>query len=197
VIGVAGTTGFSLNRRLLDARFSNRWLVGRGLDIGGGSDSLALYASLFPRIASVTVYDQEQGDAQYLRNVQDDSFDFVYSAHCLEHMVDPRIAIRHWLRVVRPGGHLVITVPDEDLYEQGVWPSTFNDDHKHTFTVFKQTSWSPVSINILDLLRGFDSEVSIAKIERLDHSFLHGFERFDQTRLPFPECGIEFVLQKV
>lgn len=194
--GVPGTTCISLNRRLLDARFGNRWLVGNGLDIGGGNDSIGLYRPLFPRMQSVTVYEWAQGDAQYLDNVQDDSFDFVYSAHCLEHVMDPRVALRHWLRVLKPGGHLVITVPDEDMYEQGEWPSTFNQDHKHTFTVFKRESWSPVSVNVLDLLREFDREVSVKKIECLDHSFLIGVERFDQTRTAFAECGIEFVVQK-
>lgn len=196
-LDVPGTTCMSINRRLLDARYSNRWLVGNGIDIGGGADSIALYASLFPRMGIVTVYDWAQGDAQYLRNVQDGSFDFVYSAHCLEHMVDPHIALRNWLRVVRPGGHLVITVPDEDMYEQGVWPSTFNHDHKHTFAMYKRTSWSPVSVNVLDLLREFDRDIEIAKVERLDHSFLPDMQRFDQTRTAFAECGIEFVLKKL
>jgi SAM-dependent methyltransferase len=171
--------------------------VGQGLDIGGGPDSIGLYRGLFPRIESVTVYDLAQGDAQFLANVHDHDFDFVYSAHCLEHVVDPHVAIRHWLRVLKPGGHLVITIPDEDLYEQGVWPSTFNADHKHTFTVFKRRSWSPVSINVLELLQVFEGEVSIEKIERLNHSFLPGYVRFDQTRTAFAECGIEVVVKKL
>jgi hypothetical protein len=195
-LGVAGTTCMSINRRLHDSRFSNRWLVGKGLDIGGGPDSIGLYRNLFPRIQAVTVYDWEQGDAQYLNNVPDNCFDFVYSAHCLEHVADPHIAIGHWLRVLRRGGHLILTVPDEDLYEQGVWPSTFNSDHKHTFTILKQRSWSPVSINVFDLLHSIEVETSIEKIERLDHSFMPGFVRFDQTRTAFSECGIEVVLQK-
>lgn len=196
-LGVPGTTSTSLNRRLQDARFGNRWLVGQGIDIGGGPDSIGLYKGLFPRMQSVTVYDWAQGDAQYLANVHDASFDFVYSAHCLEHVVDPRIALGHWLRVLKPGGYMVVTVPDEDLYEQGVWPSTFNDDHKHSFTIFKQRSWSPVSINVLELLQSFDTEVGIEKVEQLNHTFLSGYVRFDQTRTAFSECGIEIVLKKL
>ena len=46
---------------------------------------------------------------------------------------------------------MVITIPDEDLYEQGVFPSRFNDDHKATFTIAKSKSWSPKSINVFDL----------------------------------------------
>ena len=196
-LGVPGTTCMSINRRMHDARFSNRWLVGNGLDIGGGPDSIGLYRALFPRMGSVTVYDWAQGDAQFLANVDDEQFDFVYSAHCLEHVMEPRAAIQQWLRVLKPGGHLVVTVPDEDMYEQGVWPSTFNGDHKHTFTMFKQRSWSPVSVNVLEMLQGFESEVSIEKIERLTQGFLPGLPRFDQTRTAFAECGIEFVVRKL
>ena len=195
-IGVPGTTCLSLNRRLQDARFGNRWLVGRGIDVGAGPDSISLYRALFPQIQSVTVYDWAQGDAQYLSNVPTASFDFVHSGHCLEHMVDPRIALANWLRVLRVGGYLVLTIPDEDLYEQGVWPSTFNTDHKHSFTIFKRKSWSPVSINVLGLLQNLDADISIEKIEQLNHSFLTGYVRFDKTRTAFAECGIEIVLRK-
>lgn len=193
---VPGTTCMSINRRLLDARFSLRWLRGRGLDIGGGHDSIGVYQSLFPLITSVTVFDLPQGDAQDLACVPDNEFDFVYSAHCLEHVRDPFIALPNWLRVVKPGGHLVLTVPDEDMYEQGVWPSTFNHDHKSTFTPFKHRSWSPVSVNVLTLLQTLPGTFSIEKIERLTHSHMPLAERFDQTRTAFAESGIEIIIRK-
>jgi hypothetical protein len=66
-------------------------------------------------------------------------------------MHEPTKAILEWWKLVRVGGHLCFIVPDEDLYEQGVFPSRFNPDHKATFTISKQKSWSPVSINVLDL----------------------------------------------
>src|SRR5213075_2184625 len=62
-------------------------------------------------------------------------------------------AIAGWWSLVKPGGVLFLIVPDEDLYEQGFWPSRFNPDHKRTFTIAKHKSWSPVSINLLDLVR--------------------------------------------
>nr|WP_159465260.1 class I SAM-dependent methyltransferase [Scandinavium goeteborgense] len=195
--GVVGTTSMSINRRLMDARFSSRWLIGNGLDIGGGPDSIGIYKSLFPLMGKVTVYDMPQGDAQYLDNVGDNSFDFVYSAHCLEHVVDPMVAINNWMRVLKPNGHLIITVPDEDMYEQGVWPSTYNNDHKHTFTILKANSWSPVSINILNLIQNITFNHAVQKIELLNHSYLAGLPRFDQTRTPFAESGVEIVIKKM
>lgn len=195
--GVIGTTSMSINRRLQDARFSSRWLSGYGLDIGGGNDSIGIYQSLFPLVKAVTLYDMPQGDAQFLYNVPDNAFDFVYSAHCLEHMVNPEIAINNWFRVLKPNGFMILTVPDEDMYEQGVWPSTFNHDHKHTFTIHKKNSWSPVSINILDLISRVNGSFEIQKIELLNHSYLSNVSRTDQTRTPFAESGIEIILKKI
>ena len=52
-------------------------------------------------------------------------------------MDDPRSAIIDWYQLVKPGGYLIILVPDKDLYEQGAWPSMFNSEHKWTFTIKK------------------------------------------------------------
>jgi putative transposase len=57
-----------------------------------------------------------------------------------------------WWSLIKKGGHLVLVVPDEDLYEQGYWPSRFKGDHKATFTLKNEKSWSPVSYNIRDLV---------------------------------------------
>lgn len=119
-------------------------LKGKGIDIGCGPDLIA---------PDVYGFDKEAGDANEITKYVREEFDFVFSSHCLEHMKNPRKAIQEWWKLVRPGGHLFFIVPDEDLYEQGVFPSRFNGDHKATFTISKTKSWSPVSINVLDLLR--------------------------------------------
>ena len=135
-----------------EPNFLNRYFVGNGLDIGGGPDPLGLYIELFPRMKGVKVWDKNDGDAQTLEGVEDEQFNFVHSSHCLEHVDDPTIGLKNWFRALKPGGHLIITVPDEDLYEQGQFPSTWNKDHKFTFTISKSKSWSPKSINILELI---------------------------------------------
>ena len=63
------------------------------------------------------------------------AYDAVCSSHCLEHMRDVPAALTQWWALVRKGGYLVLVVPDEDLYEQGGWPSLFNSDHKATFRI--------------------------------------------------------------
>lgn len=186
----------SIPRRLSDSNFSRSYFVGRGLDIGGKPDPLTLYCELFYRMDSVRTWDLEDGDAQYLRGVADSSYDFVHSSHCLEHLNDPSEGLINWFRVVRPNGHLVVTVPDEDLYEQGTFPSTFNTDHKWTFTVWKDRSWSPNSINLLDLATKLGPQADIVKIELLHATYRAKLPRFDQTLTPVGECGIELVVRK-
>ena len=186
----------SVARRLGQANFIARYFRGHGIDIGGNPDPLSLYAGLFPLIESVRVWDIEDGDAQLMDGVPDASFDFVHASHCLEHLHDPAAALRQWLRIVRPGGYVVVTVPEEDLYEQGVFPSTFNPDHKFTFTMWKPSSWSSHSINVLDLLRTLGPEARIEKMELLDATYRYDLPRYDQTKTPVGECAIEFVLRR-
>jgi len=186
----------SISRRLTDANFINRYFVGVGLDIGGKPDPLCLYQQLFCQMRTVRTWDWEDGDAQYLASVKDFEFDFVHSSHCLEHLVDPREGIRNWLRVVRPGGYLVVTVPDEDLYEQGVFPSTFNRDHKWTFTIFKTRSWSERSLNLVDLVRELGEGAELVRMEQLSSTYRFDLPRYDQTLTPVGECGIEIVIRR-
>lgn len=187
----------SVMRRLHDSRFATRYLVGNGIDIGCGPDSIFNYHEQFPLMLSCRNWDLADGDAQYLQTVPDEAFDFVHSSHCLEHMVNPKEALFHWLRVLKPDGHLVIMIPDEDLYEQGIFPSTNNDDHKWTFTIFKQQSWSNRSISLMSLLADFSDIAQILKLELLDASFRYKLPRFDQTLTPIGECAIEFVMRKL
>lgn len=186
----------SIARRMNDASFLTRYFVGNGVDIGGKPDPLVLYREIFPLIESVRTWDLEDGDAQHLAGVADATFDFVHSSHCLEHLVDPREGLHNWFRVLRPGGHLIVTVPDEDLYEQGVFPSTFNRDHKWTFTIHKSKSWCNRSINLLELLLTLDTSAQILRVQLLDIGYRYSLPRFDQTLTPIGECAIEFVVRK-
>jgi SAM-dependent methyltransferase len=117
--------------------------TGQGIDIGCGPD---------PVTPTARGFDITDGDANVITRHVSETFDFVFSSHCLEHMHDPFAAIGEWWQLVKPGGYLFVLVPDEDLYEQGVFPSRFNPDHKATFTISKASSWSPRSVNVLDLV---------------------------------------------
>lgn len=132
-----------------------RYLRGDGIDIGCGDDPLIVPDG------TVRQWDRADGDAQYMAGVPDASFDFVYSSHCLEHMVDVPATIHHWLRILKPGGYLYVVVPDYVFYEKCMWPSHYNTDHKHTFSgwvtrpqVGRPNHWTPS--HLAELTGGFD-----------------------------------------
>ena len=113
--------------------------------------------------------------------------------------LDVEEALRNWVRIVKPGGYVIVTVPDEDMYEQGVWPSATNPDHKWTFTMQKPESWSPRSINVLELLVGLSDVAETEKVE-VQRDFFHPeivpYFDIDQTMTLVTECSIEFILRK-
>jgi SAM-dependent methyltransferase len=135
-------------------------LRGRGIDIGCGSD---------PVRPDVERFDRSHGDANRIGSHVSRQYDYVFSSHCLEHMENPRQALAEWFELVKPGGHLIALVPDEDLYEQGVFPSLFNADHTHTFTVAKTRSWSARSLNVMDLVRDLPGE--LVSVELQDYGY--------------------------
>lgn len=189
-------TSKALIRRLSDARFVNTYFVGDGVDIGAGRDCIGKYAGQFPLMGTVKNWDLSDGDAQLMASAPDNSYDFVHSSHCLEHLYDPYEAFDNWIRICRQGGHIIVTIPDEDLYEQGKWPSTFNGDHKTSWTILKHESWSSSSINVLEFLYQFKEKIEVLKVELANSSFLYGAQRFDQTYHSISECAIEFIVRK-
>lgn len=189
--------GKAVMRRIHQFGYVGRYFVGDGIDVGSGGDSLAQYKDQFPLMRSCRDWDLRDGDAQYLHGINDHSYDFLHSSHCLEHMNDPVEALANWYRVLKPYGHLVILVPDEDLYEQRAWPSMYNSDHKFTFTINKKQSWSPASRNLTDLLKTLPATARIVKIELLDGGFMKSRARLDQTTQEYiSESAIEFVVRK-
>lgn len=56
---------------------------------------------------------------------ENESYDYVYSSHCLEDLVDPKETLAEWLRVLKPQGSIILYLPHKDYYKG------FNADHLH------------------------------------------------------------------
>jgi SAM-dependent methyltransferase len=52
-------------------------------------------------------------EATALTGIPDEHYDFVLSCHSLEHVANPLKAIAEWNRVLKPGGYLVLVLPDK------------------------------------------------------------------------------------
>ncbi len=75
--------------------------------------------------------------------------------------------------------------------------STFNPDHKTTFTLCKRASWSPVSVNLFQLLERFAGLAQPLSVSTIDHAYRYRAPRYDQTRTPLTEAAIEIILRKI
>jgi SAM-dependent methyltransferase len=147
--------------------FLDKYFSGKVLDIGCGNDLV---------VPNAVPFDKEQGDAQEILDyLSSNTFDCVHSSHSLEHMRDVPKALEQWWKLVKPGGSMVIVVPDEDLYEQGVWPSLFNRDHSATFRLNKSDSWSPVSYDLGELCSALPG-VEVISLEEQDRGYDHSLK---------------------
>lgn len=110
---------------------------GYGLDLGFGGDPIVPHAvrvdmpQPYTRVGEYPV--QLGGDAADLVWFRDATLDFVYSSHLLEDYIDTTAALQEWLRVLKPGGRLIIFCPDEQRFRAhcAATGQPYNPHHKH------------------------------------------------------------------
>lgn len=112
--------------------FYDEFMKGNGLDIGY-KGSLEEALPVLPTATGVDV-DYPGYDGKCLP-FSDESQEYVFSSHTLEHISDTTQAIREWFRVLKTNGYLIIIVPHYMLYEKKAYlPSNWNADHKYFYS---------------------------------------------------------------
>ena len=110
-----------------------RFLVGPdGLDIGFGGDPIrpdAITIDKSPKCGPAICCDAAK------LPLPDNSYDWIFSSHCLEDFEDATAVLKEWLRVLKPGGNLVLFLPEQETYlehcrKHNVLP---NQDHKNAY----------------------------------------------------------------
>jgi len=143
--------------------FFEKYMSGEGLDIGSTG-----YTGAWDKVGSSPMERATGVDLDYPGYdgvnlpFEDESQDFVYSSHMLEHVPNGNVipVLREQLRVLRIGGHMIICVPHKFLYERSMTlPSRWNQDHKRFYTPATlmaeiETSLSPNSYRLRLLLDG-------------------------------------------
>lgn len=109
-------------------------------DLGCGNLKTYPYAVGVDVIPKGEIVKQILGDALSVADIQADvsqplpfkneEFDLVIARHILEHMVDPISVFRYWLRVVKRGGRVAISLPNEQLLQT----IPMNPEHVHAWT---------------------------------------------------------------
>ncbi|WP_319240663.1 methyltransferase domain-containing protein [uncultured Propionivibrio sp.] len=178
-----------LLRRAHDSRFARHWFVGDGIDIRRVGEAPAMFGDLFPLLRSVRAWQAVDGDPVRMDGVAADTYDFVHSNHCLEYLDDPALALRHWIRICKPGGHLVLSVraardggPPAATGERGASP-------KWACTPLGRGVAAGRSLSVAGLVETFVSDVELIRLEKLPPG-VPGVDGQDGASV------IEFVLRK-
>lgn len=112
---------------------------GNGLDIGFGGDPIVDHAICMDLPNAYAKYVENpqhlHGDARDLSWFASGSLDFVYSSHVLEDFEDTKAVFTEWFRVLRPGGRMVLFLPDEQVYRAHCYANGKppNKHHVHDF----------------------------------------------------------------
>lgn len=115
------------------------YLRGRVLDLGcgprkvfPGKHIVGVDSDKDRQLFGISSVADEFCDCAKLDIFADGSADCIFSSHLLEHLDDPKAALRRWWEVLKVGGTLVLYLPHRDHYPNIGMPGS-NPDHKHDF----------------------------------------------------------------
>jgi SAM-dependent methyltransferase len=94
---------------------------------------------------------QYVAEAADLSLIPTNTYDFLLSSHTLEHTANPIKAVLEWIRIVRPGGLLLIVLPDKE----------------HTFDHYRPVTLMEHMIDDFQALRGEDDLTHLDESVRL------------------------------
>lgn len=133
--GVYGENAFNIfldqfhaaRMRVLASVF-RRWFRGmeKVVDVGSGTSMFRHISEHWPYEITCCDLDEPalrtiRENSPHFRCVESDAvdlpfeageFDGLYAGEIIEHVIDPPAALREWIRVVRPGGVIVVTTPN-------------------------------------------------------------------------------------
>jgi len=156
-----------------------------GLDIGCSQDPVNKTFRRFDMAFG-------DGDAQFMYDFPNDTYWTVYASHVLEHMKFPEKALARWFELVKPGGHLIISIPHRDLYEKRkMLPSQWNPDHKYFW--LPETDEPPCTKSLKRVILEAIPNANIVDFRVIDEGYNH-LVAPDQH--PVGEYSIEAVIQK-
>jgi ubiquinone/menaquinone biosynthesis C-methylase UbiE len=134
---------------LLDVPAGEGALAARLIDAGFDVRCCDLYPEIF-RLEGVDIH---QGNLDAELPFGGQSFQYVTCLEGLEHIENPQQAMREFARVLKPGGHLIVSVPN-----------ILNIEERLKWLLHGYTShFKPISRTALERLRGdYDNRVEIA-----------------------------------
>lgn len=100
------------------------YCIGKGCDVGFGGDKVVKtdcdgidYPQPYANAGNDKV-DIACDVIQQEIPVPDNTYDYVYTSHLIEDFADTSDALKKFVRILRPGGYLILVFPDQPKYEK-------------------------------------------------------------------------------
>lgn len=122
------------------------YLILPGIDIGFGGDKVnkEFDGSDLPNSYANTGNDNNDipGDISKGLPIKDEAYQTVYSSHLVEDFEDTKSIVEEHLRILKPGGHLILVFPDEQAYRKECRRTgqPYNSHHVHNYMSVKYMS---------------------------------------------------------
>jgi ubiquinone/menaquinone biosynthesis C-methylase UbiE len=127
---------------------AEKYCLGNGVDVG---------ANNWPILGARIVEEKKEENA-YVIKEHNDSLDFVFSSHCLEHLKNWEKALKEWHRVLKSGGIIFLYLPHSSCE---MWLPGVNKYHK----------WSPEPKIVSEFLEK-ELKMQIREITYLPDAFM-------------------------
>lgn len=103
--------------------------LGQVLDFGAGVGGLTLKIAATKKAKSITCYDLMSRPQDFSPAIQwrvadlnddfthfNEQFDLIVASEIIEHLENPRATARNWFRILKPGGRLILSTPNNESY---------------------------------------------------------------------------------
>jgi len=179
--------------------FKIRWEIvqytrGRGLDIGCGMGKLYQHWIGVDNAKDKLLFGHDIKPDVLVETAEDlglfstACMDFCFSSHLLEHIEYEKVpaTLKEWMRVIKPGGHLTLYLPDEEAYPK-VGETGANPDHKWNVNYHRVLDAMPDGFDLLDYQQrlGFGKLVTLLQFGSLPADLTkRNIERFAEHVIP-------------
>ncbi|MFN5225027.1 MAG: methyltransferase domain-containing protein [Bacteroidota bacterium] len=99
------------------------YCIGKGCDIGFGGDKVMKVncdGIDYPQPYAFAGKDKVDIACDVIKGdipLPDNTYDYVYTSHLIEDFADTADALKKFIRILRPGGNLILVFPDQPKYE--------------------------------------------------------------------------------
>jgi ubiquinone/menaquinone biosynthesis C-methylase UbiE len=152
LLGMTDLSGLSV----LDVGCGTGWFSEHAASRGARVTSLDIGVRLLEKARQRCPTRPIAGDACRLP-LASNTFDLVISSECIEHTVDPTLALREIHRVTKPGGLLIVTVPNQRWHFAVTIANRFNARPFHGYENWLR--WS----QLRDELRNMGSRIEVLR----------------------------------